>query len=374
MATRAKPFCGSRLFLVTLALATTLGFMAWIANGSDAARNGSLVTFRLDHFQCYRVDPGGTFPARTVRLVDQFGRSRATVTQLTTFCAPVRKNKGQIRNRLAHLACYPIRSTPAFRPRRVIITNQFEKATRIVVSRPNQLCVPSGKAIPPTRPRPVKGLDHYQCYLAKPAKALAARRVVLVDQFGKSRPTVVRLVSFCAPVRKNKVVVRNARDHLACYQLRPASQFQPRRVLIVNQFGNAQLTVVVPQTLCVPSLKRVVPTLPDLTVTIPNTRTDVSCPGGPGTCITTRTFTITNPSSVNVATPFDVLAEADPGQSKTITIPALAGGASLALTQQWGPAGNCYDPDCTVTITVDSGNAVAESNETNNTATRTDIG
>jgi hypothetical protein len=374
MATRAKRFCGSRLFLATLTLGTTLAFVAWIAHGSDAAPAKPLITFRLDHFQCYRVDPGGTFKPRTVNLVDQFGRSRATVAQLTTLCAPVRKNKGQVRNRLAHLVCYPIRSTPAFRSRRVIVTNQFEKATRIVVARPNQLCVPSGKAIPPNRPRPVKGLDHYQCYLAKPTKALAPRRVLLVDQFGKSRPTVVRLVSFCTPVRKNKVVVKNARDHLACYQLRPATPFQPRRALIVNQFGNAQLTVAAPQTLCVPSLKRVVPTLPDLTVTIPNTRTDVQCPGGAGTCITTRTVTITNSSAVAVTTPFDVLAQADPGQSKTITVPALAAGASLPLTQQWGPAGNCYDPDCTVTVTVDSGNAITESNETNNTATRTDLG
>jgi hypothetical protein len=374
MATRAKPFCGSRLFLVTLALATTLGFVAVISHGSEPALAGSTVVFRLDHFQCYRVDPGSAFKPRTVNLLDQFGRSRATVAQLTTLCAPVRKNNGQVRNRLAHLACYPIRSTPAFQARRVFITNQFEKATRVVVSRPNQLCLPSGKSIPPNRPRPVKGLDHYQCYLAKPAKALKPRRVLLVDQFGKSRPTVVRLVNLCAPVRKNRVVVKNTRDHLACYQLRPAGQFRPRRVLIVNQFGNAGLTVATPQTLCVPSLKRVVPTLPDLTVTIPNIRTDVSCPGGAGTCITTRTFTISNPSAVNVTTPFDVLAQADPGQSKTITVPALAAGASLAVTQQWGPAGNCYDPDCTVTITVDSGTAIAESNETNNTATRTDLG
>jgi hypothetical protein len=378
MATRAgKRYCGSRRLLATLVVtfpATLVVLTVVLVHGSRAANSALGITFRLDHFQCYQVDPGGTFQPRTVNLVDQFGRSRARVAQMTTLCAPARKNKTPVRNRLAHLACYPIRSTPAFRPRRVIVTNQFEKATRVVVARPNQLCVPSGKALPPTRPRPVKGLDHYQCYLAKPAKALAPRRVVLVDQFGKSRPTVVRMVSFCAPVRKNKVVVKNARDHLACYQLRPAGPFQPRRVLIVNQFGNAQLTVVVPQTLCLPSRKRVVPTLPDLTVTIPNTRTDVSCPGGAGTCITTRTFTITNPSSVNVATPLDVLAQADPGQSKTITIPGLAAGASLALTQQWGPAGNCYDPDCTVTFTVDSGNAVAESNEANNTATRTDLG
>ena len=114
--------------------------------------------------------------------------------------------------------------------------------------------------------------------------------------------------------------------------------------------------------------------MPDLTVSIPNTRTQVSCPGGGGTCITTRTFTLTNTSSVNVTTSFDVLVEADPAQTKTVTVPGLAAGASLPLTEQLGPDGNCYDGDCTVSVTVDSGNAVGESNEANNTATRTDPG
>jgi hypothetical protein len=352
-----------------MGLAAALGIRA-----SDRATAAPLLAFRLDHFECYRVDPGGAFKPRTAALVDQFGRSKSLVSQLTTLCAPVRKNKGPVRNRRAHLACYPIqRRTPAFRSRRVTITNQFEKGTRLVVARPTQLCLPSGKSIlPGPSPNPVKRLDHYQCYSVKPLRRLRPRRVLLVDQFGKSRPTVVRMVSLCAPVRKNKVRVRNKRDHLVCYQLRSAQSFHPRRAAIANQFGKARLVAVSPQTLCLPSLKRLI--RPDLTVSIPNTRTQVSCPGGGGTCITKRDFTVTNASSVGVLTPFTVLVQADPGQTTTLTVPGLAAGASIPLTAQLGPDGNCYDPDCTVSVTVDSGNAVAEANEANNTATRTDLG
>jgi hypothetical protein len=379
MATRAKSFCGSRFFLATLALAIIAalggGLTAILAARSHAATSRRALAFRLDHFQCYRVDPGSAFKPRAVTLVDQFGRSKAVVSQVTTLCAPVRKNRTLVRNRRAHLTCYPIRRrTPAFRARRVTITNQFEKGTRLVVARPIQLCLPSGKSLlPGPSPDQVKGLDHYQCYLVKPLRRLRPRRVLLVDQFGKARPTVLRIVSLCAPVRKNKVLVRNKRDHLVCYQLRSAQSFHPRRVALVNQFGKAQLVVVAPQTLCLPSLKRLI-VLPDLTVSIPNARTQVSCPGGGGTCITSRDFTVTNASSVNVTTPFTVLVEADPAQTTTLTVPGLAAGTSLPLTAQLGPDGNCYDPDCTVTVTVDSGNAVAESNEANNTATRTDPG
>jgi CARDB len=379
MGTRAtEPVCGSRLFRasLTLALSAAVGvtLMAVLdARASHGATASSDLSFRLNHFQCYGVDPGTAFKPRTVSLVDQFGRSKAVASQLTALCPPVRKNGSSVRNARAHLACYPITRKPAFRSRRVAITNQFEKGTRLVVVRPVSLCLPSGKAIlPGTSPRPVKGLDHYQCYVVKPFRKLRERRVSLLDQFGKARPTVVRMVSLCGPVRKNKVSVRNKRDHLVCYQLRPAHAFRVRRVGIVNQFGKAELTVVSPRTLCLPSLKRLIK--PDLTVSIPNTRTQVSCPGGGGTCITTRDFTVTNAGSVNVLTPFTVLVQADPGQTKTLTVPSLAAGASVPLTAQLGPDNNCYDPDCTVSVTVDSGNAVAEANEANNTATRTDRG
>ena len=100
----------------------------------------------------------------------------------------------------------------------------------------------------------------------------------------------------------------------------------------------------------------------------------VSCPGGAGTCVTTVNFTVTNASSTAIATAFDVLVQADPGVSKTITISGLAAGASSTLSQALGPDGNCFDPDCTVKVTVDSGNVVVESNEANNVATATSIG
>jgi hypothetical protein len=371
--------CGSRLFraTLTLALGAALGVTLVAVLGAqasrDATRSGEL-SFRLNHFLCYGVDPGSAFKPRTIALVDQFGRSKAVVSQLTTLCAPVRKNGSTVRNARAHLVCYPIKRKPAFRSRKVVITNQFEKGTRLVVVRPVQLCVPSGKALlPGPSPQPVKGLDHYQCYVVKPARKLRERRVSLLGQFGKSRPTVVRMVSLCAPVRKNTVPVSNKRDHLVCYQLRSEQAFRVRHVGIVNQFGKGDLTVVSPQTLCLPSLKRL-NELPDLTVSIPNTRTQVSCPGGGGTCITTRDFTVTNASSVNVPAPFTVLIQADPGQKTTLTVPSLAAGASVPLTATLGPDNNCYDPDCTVSVTVDSGSAVAEANETNNTATRTDPG
>jgi subtilase family serine protease len=79
----------------------------------------------------------------------------------------------------------------------------------------------------------------------------------------------------------------------------------------------------------------------------------------------------TGPAAASTA-----LVQADPGLARTTTVavPALAAGASAALTGIVGPAENCFDPDCTVRVTADSTSVVAESNEANNVDERTSIG
>ncbi len=365
---RTVNLCGLKLRTLVVLLWVVLAILA----APGAAKEAGTSQFRLDHFHCYRVDPTTAFQERTVALADQFGRSRGRVLRLLDLCAPVAKNKLKPRNRSAHLACYVLRRQ-SFRSRRVAVSNQFERAGRLVVVRASELCLPSGKELDPgPRPQPVTGLDHYQCYVVKPLTRPRVGPPRLVDQFGRSRPAVLAAVRLCAPVRKNSSVPRNPRDHLTCYSLRPTSPFQPRRVAIANQFGASRMVVFRSEWLCVPSTKRVL--RPDLTVSIANAMIPVVCRGGFRTCVTTVSFTITNPSSVPVPTPFQVLIEADPGQSKTITVAGLGAGASRSFNETLGPAGNCYDPDCTVRVTVDTGNTVAESNEANNSATRTDIG
>lgn len=341
------------------------------ASVTGEARIASPLQARLNHFQCYRVDVASPFRPRRVGLVDQFGRSKALVTRPFSVCPPVAKNGARIANPLAHLACYTLRSS-RFQARPIVIRNQFERARRLVLVRPSELCLPSGKRVlPGAAPRPVRGLDHYLCYFVKPGSRPAVRRPILVDQFGRTKPVVAEQARFCAPVRKNGGALLNSRDHLACYALRPTSRFQRRRALIVNQFGKSRVTVVHQDWLCLPSGKRLL--APDLTVSIAEMRTRVVCPGEPGTCVTIVTFTVTNAGSVSTIEPFFVLIEADPGQKKVISL-SLLGGASETVTERLGPDGSCYDPDCTVRVTADSGRTIPESNERNNTATRTDRG
>jgi hypothetical protein len=117
------------------------------------------------------------------------------------------------------------------------------------------------------------------------------------------------------------------------------------------------------------------PGLPDLTVQ-DIVITGVSCPGGPGTCVTTARVTIANLNPV-AAGAFTVKTVFDPAQSVGVgsAFPGgLAGGAVQSFTVTTPPGGNCFDPDCTICATVDDGGTVTESNEGNNQLCKTSIG
>ena len=49
---------------------------------------------------------------------------------------------------------------------------------------------------------------------------------------------------------------RSAQDHYLCYKVRPLKPFEPRNVLVRNQFGDQYFLVIEPDTLCVPSTKK----------------------------------------------------------------------------------------------------------------------
>jgi CARDB protein len=116
------------------------------------------------------------------------------------------------------------------------------------------------------------------------------------------------------------------------------------------------------------------PGQPDLTVR-DITNISVSCPGGGGTCVTTAKVTIEN-LNATAAGPFTTKSVFDPGQSVSVNTPSagLAGGTTLSFTVTTPPGGNCFDPDCTVCVTVDSANTVSETNEGNNQLCKTTIG
>ena len=122
---------------------------------------------------------------------------------------------------------------------------------------------PSGAAAIGPLPAAPAGLDHFTCYTLSPARS-TVRRLTLHDEFGTKRVTVRAPRRLCNPVAKivgaTTTKVLDARAHLACYATVDAgTTLAARTVRLRNQFGTTQTRTTRSQTLCVPSLKRVVP-------------------------------------------------------------------------------------------------------------------
>lgn len=108
--------------------------------------------------------------------------------------------------------------------------------------------------------------------------------------------------------------------------------------------------------------------LPDLTVSIQGL--SVSCPGGSGTCVTNVTYTVNNIGR-KTSSALQISVEADPGVTATTSLGSVVPGKPRRLRTAVGPDGNCFDPNCTVQVTVDSSQSVPEIDEQNNVATDT---
>ena len=113
---------------------------------------------------------------------------------------------------------------------------------------------------------------------------------------------------------------------------------------------------------------------PDLVVSDIADSPKVNCPTGAGSCVTTVKFTVSNIGTAD-AGPFNIRIAIDPGVVLNQFVPGgLPAGASATFTLSTPPGGNCYNPDCTVTIAVDDTNVVEECKEDNNRTSETTPG
>jgi hypothetical protein len=273
-----------------------------------------------------------------------------------------------------HLTFYPMISFPAGPERSVLVSNQFGEQRLRVQRSAFVLGVPTEK----NNEGPVKDLDHFKCYLVegRPVEL----EVLLFDQFTGPNGAPAKVLQprlLCNPTLKlhagNFTPITNEEAHLVCYETNRDANDE--LISTRNQFATTRLQVGESMSLCVPSKKRIATgPLPDLVIELPDPAV-VSCPTGAGSCVQTIRFTVSEIAGVAVTTPFDVEIVNELGQAATVTIPSLPANGSTSGSLTLGlPGANCYNPDCTTNATVDTGDAVMESDEGNNTDTRTDLG
>ena len=108
--------------------------------------------------------------------------------------------------------------------------------------------------------------------------------------------------------------------------------------------------------------------LPDLLIRdFDASQLSVDCYDWSETCVARVNFTVENVGTKDAGS-FTIRVVFDPAQSVVVTqaVVGLEAGASRIFTIKSPPGRNCFDPDCSVCITVDNENTVTESDEKNN--------
>lgn len=107
--------------------------------------------------------------------------------------------------------------------------------------------------------------------------------------------------------------------------------------------------------------------LADLVPQIDMNTLESRCPNGAGSC-TARVLVRISNIGMAPSEPSKLTTVFDPRQSVSVStpIPMLAPGASFDADVFADTGNGCFDPDCRVCATADSGDEIAESNEANN--------
>jgi hypothetical protein len=199
-----------------------------------------------DHYKCYAAK----FPRhakRTVSLRDQFGQDDAVVLKPRFLCTPTTKGAEPLYDEASHLTCYALK--PEKLKIRVRVHNQFGQNVDVQTKKRVMLCLPTEKN---GEGDPLE-LDHFACYSGKFPR-LAPRPVALVDQFKTEETQVSKALLLCNPVSKDGGPIRNPREHLVFYKLKPAAK-ENRTVQFENQFQSGPVKVKKSAMLGVPTGK-----------------------------------------------------------------------------------------------------------------------
>jgi len=315
--------------LIALGAGLIVGINA--ASGTNVSGLGP-----LDHYLCYSttaVSQPGTvaikpFPNKPVAawLQNQFGSVLGKVNGFQRHCNPVQKTTPDgvvtpINKPNDHLACWGFTPNKTAGTPFVTIRNQFSPADAagnpvpvpLQVGPLNSLCLPSFKSLTAANLQPgaPDDLDHYACYPVKyptgsKVKFTPPASVKLDDQFSRLlvpaqslNATVVVPVSLCLPTIKilnpNPFTANptfndllDKNDHLLCFGVRITS---PSPFTPPTAFDSNQFGVgrIVPKT----ANQLCVPSLKDVTPPPPTTLTTVV---GQTTTTTTPCDPATNPN------------------------------------------------------------------------------
>lgn len=200
--------------------------------------------------------------SKTVELRDQFTKITVTNLRFDRFATPAEKFHNGVNYPMVdpsiHQDWWRINSPQPIRT--VIVIDQFG-SSQWQVQHASYLLLPSLKNQPgPGTPLPT--WNHYLCYDVVPPGLFVNQPVVLIDQFGTAQVQVLTARFLCNPVEKRVFTatgtvtypIIDATAHLACYDV-SGPGFPPTPITAYDQFGFWQVQIQEPRCMCVPALK-----------------------------------------------------------------------------------------------------------------------
>jgi len=199
--TRAAPFARRTVSLVDQFVSTTATVVRPLRFCNPADKNGEGIVDPTAHLMCYRLSEP-FFTRRTVLVRNQFGDQTLTVVGPESLCNPAEQDGVPSPLGINHYKCYRVkarRTAPLF----VNVVDQFESADLKILA-PRLLCNPvdkNGEGV-------VDPVAHLVCYTIGSSSAFRAKQIGVVDQFGAQVVTTLpgrcssRAV-LCVPSEKN---------------------------------------------------------------------------------------------------------------------------------------------------------------------------
>jgi hypothetical protein len=213
-----------------------------------------------NHYKVYRALPWAY--ERSVLLTDQFGTIQWATFQLDRFANPAEKEHDGVIypmvDPLIHQTWWSFRYP---QPTRTVVgidqfgISQWILRDAVYLLNPALKFYPPG---PPPPPPPPPVWNHYLCYEA--LGPTMPKLVLLRDQFGNCEVTVLQGKLFCNPVEKVDLAdgsvspIIDFAAHLTCYEVENPLQFNPT-IVAIDQFGSWNLLLYNNDCLCVPALK-----------------------------------------------------------------------------------------------------------------------
>jgi len=213
---------------------------------------------RENHYKVYHTTP--VTIVKPVLLTDQFGAYNAVDFVRVRWSNPATKIHPDTGDEFPpvdpfiHQLWWEL-FLPPMPARDVVGIDQFGAHTWTLLH-PRYLLNPALKNVPPPAQPPV--WNHYLCYEA--IGPPLGRPVILIDQFGTANVVVLHGRWFCNPVEKRHLdgtgyyPILDYKAHLACYLIQdpnPMAHF----ITGIDQFGNWQMDIFNDDCLCVPALK-----------------------------------------------------------------------------------------------------------------------